>query len=156
METKICMFTGHRAINAEHSVMLPEQLGDLLDKLIEDGYTEFRAGGAIGFDTFAALKVLEKKEKYPDIKLHLFLPCRNQEKAWSENLKEAYYYVLKKADSVRYCSEIYAAGCMQKRNRDMVDGAQLCVAYCGKSGGGSAYTVDYARKKGVKVINMFK
>lgn len=152
---KICMFTGHRIINAKHVSTLPKRLDDLLEALIAEGYTEFRAGGAIGFDTVAALKILEKKRKYGFIKLHLFLPCHDQERSWRENARRAYYYVLKNADSMRYCSEEYYDGCMQKRNRQMVDGSDLCVAYCGSRKGGSAYTLAYAQKCGVKVVNLF-
>ena len=156
MGTKICMFTGHRTIATKDLSILPEKLGDLLEKLIAKGYTEFRTGGAIGFDTLAALKVLEKKEKYPEVKLHLYLPCRDQDKKWEDNLKSAYHYVLERADSIRYCSESYNQGCMMKRNREMVNGAEICVAYCKKSSGGSAYTVGYAEKKGLTVINLSK
>ena len=153
---KICMFTGHRIINARHVSTLPGRLDELLEKLIACGYTEFRAGGAIGFDTVAALKVLEKKKKYGFVKLHLFLPCRNQEKGWKENSKRAYYYVLQNADSIRYCSEEYTDGCMHKRNREMVDGSNLCVAYCGTARGGSAYTLSYAQKNRVRIVNLFE
>lgn len=153
---KICMFTGHRIINARHVSSLPGRLDELLEKLIACGYTEFRAGGAIGFDTVAALKVLEKKKKYGFVKLHLFLPCRNQEKGWKENSKRAYYYVLQNADSMRYCSEEYTEGCMHKRNREMVDGSNLCVAYCGTARGGSAYTLSYAHKRGLRIVNLFE
>ncbi len=156
MEGKICMFTGHRTINGRHLAGLPRRIDELLEKLISEGYTEFRAGGAVGFDTIAALKVLEKKKKYGFVRLHLYLPCHGQENGWRENLKKAYYYVIENADSVRYVSDTYVDGCMHKRNREMVDGSALCVAYCGRSKGGSAYTVDYARKRGLRVINMFE
>ena len=78
MERKICMFTGHRYIEPERIVLLPRELDELLERLIGEGYLDFRCGGAQGFDTIAALKVLEKKKIYPDVKLHLFLPCREQ------------------------------------------------------------------------------
>ena len=152
---RICMFTGHRTINAKHMNTLAQRIDDLLEELIAQGYTEFRAGGAVGFDTIAALKVIEKKRKYGFVRLHLFLPCHDQERGWRENLKRAYYYVKDNADTVRYCSEVYSKGCMHKRNRDMVDGSELCVAYCGKRSGGSAYTVGYAEEKQVKIINLF-
>ena len=155
MKAKICMFTGHRSIRSSHMSVLPERLAQLLEDLINEGYTEFRTGGAIGFDTLAALKVLEKREKHPEVKLHLYLPCRDQDKLWGDNLKEAYRYILERADSVRYCSDSYNRGCMYKRNRDMVDGADICVAYCGSHTGGSAYTMSYAEKKGLRIINTF-
>ena len=155
MEGRICMFTGHRNISHRHLLSLSDSIDALLERLISEGYTDFRAGGAMGFDTLAALAVLEKKKKYGFIRLHLFLPCHGQESRWSENMKRAYYRVLENADSVRYSCDTYVSWCMQKRNRDMVEGSELCVAYCGKAEGGTAYTVAYARKNGVKVINLF-
>ena len=156
MEGKICMFTGHRVIHAKHMSSLSDSISELLEQLIADGYTDFRVGGAMGFDTLAAFAVLEKKKKYGYVRLHLFLPCHGQERGWPENMKAAYRLVLDNADSVRYAYDQYVNGCMHKRNRDMVNGSDLCVAYCGHSRGGTAYTVEYARKKGVKVINLFE
>ena len=152
MERKICMFTGHRYIEPERIVLLPRELDELLERLIGEGYLDFRCGGAQGFDTIAALKVLEKKKTYPDVNLHLFLPCRDQTRGWSEAAKRAYSIVLERADSVCYASENYTPNCMHARNRAMVDGSDLCVAYCTSSHGGTAYTVLYARKQGVEVI----
>ena len=150
---KACMFTGHRNICARDAASLPDWVDMQLEQLIEQGYTDFCAGGALGFDTLAALKVIEKKEKYGFVKLHLYLPCRTQNRGWSAPLKKAYYYVMGRADSVHYASEEYTNWCMQKRNREMVDASDVCIAYCNKSKGGTRYTVSYAQKKGVKVIN---
>ena len=156
MEAKICAFTGHRTIHSRHASSLPERVDALLEELIASGFNEFRAGGAMGFDTLVALKVIEKREKYPQVKLCLYLPCHDQERAWDNNLKTAYAYVLEHADSYKYCSERYFNGCMHKRNRDMLEGASLCAAYCGSGSGGTAYTVGYAQKQGIRVVNLFK
>ena len=40
------------------------------------------------------------------------------------------------------------------RDRKMVDGASVCVAWCTRRSGGTAYTVRYALKQGVRVINL--
>ena len=152
---KICMFTGHRDINREHLSSLADWLEQTVEALIASGVTEFCAGGALGFDMFAALKVIEKKQKYGFVKLHLFLPCKNQNAFWHENHKTAYAYVLKNADSISYASEKYTTGCMHKRNRDMVNTADVCVAYCAKHSGGTYYTVCAAQKKGLQIINFF-
>ena len=151
MSNKICMFTGHRQIETRDITAMPRALDLLLEELIADGYTDFRCGGAQGFDTIAALKVLEKKKKYPQIKLHLFLPCRDQANLWSEQAQAVYRAVMARADSTRYICESYTHGCMHARNRAMVDGSDLCVAYCTSLRGGTAYTVEYAQKNGVAV-----
>ena len=149
---KICAFTGHRNIPYADIISMPQKLGDIIEQLISEGVREFRCGGAQGFDTIAALKVLEKKKTYPDVKLHLFLPCRDQTRGWSEAAKRAYSIVLERADSVCYASENYTPNCMHARNRAMVDGSDLCVAYCTSSHGGTAYTVLYAQSQGGDLI----
>jgi uncharacterized phage-like protein YoqJ len=154
MGTKICMFTGHRYIPSSDAVGLPHRLDAVIEQLVSDGYTDFRCGGAQGFDTIAALKVLEKRKKYPNIKLHLFLPCKDQTRGWSDSAKAAYSAVLERADSVEYQSEEYTKWCMHARNRAMVDGSDLCVAYCSSSSGGTAYTLLYAQKNGVEILNL--
>ncbi len=74
MKTKTCCFTGHREIK-ESIQKVVEVLEIELDKLIENGYCYFGAGGALGFDTIAAQTVLHLREQYPHVKLILVLPC---------------------------------------------------------------------------------
>jgi uncharacterized phage-like protein YoqJ len=62
--------------------------------LIRHGATHFYAGGALGFDTIAALTVLRLKKLYPQIKLCLILPCKNQTKMWSESDRAIYEGIL--------------------------------------------------------------
>ena len=153
---KTCCFSGHRRICDEHFMRLPELLTRLLDTLVEKGFRHFKAGGAIGFDTLVALKCLELKKKYPDlgITLELCLPCKDQTSGWSEQDKSVYNFVLSRADKVSYQYESYTKGCMYARNRRLVDGSDLCVCYLASDVGGTAYTVEYAQRKNLRVINV--
>lgn len=155
---KTCCFSGHRKICDEHLIRLPECLSNLLDLLVKKGFRHFKAGGAIGFDTIAALKCLELKNKYPDlsITLELCLPCRDQTNGWSEAEKGAYRFVLDRADKISYECDSYTSGCMFARNRRLVDGSDLCVAYLASKKGGTAYTCSYAERQGVKVMNLYE
>ncbi len=150
----ICCFTGHRNIPSEHIGGLSGTLDRAIDKLVNAGVSTFRAGGAIGFDTFAALKVIEKKSSCEGLRLELYLPCKDQSKKWNEYNKRAYEYVLKHADKIIYTSESYTSGCMLLRDRRMVEGSDFCIAYCTRSSGGTAYTLDYAKKQGLRVLNL--
>ena len=134
---------------------LPDVLDRVIESLIWQGVTTFRAGGAIGFDTVAALAVLEKKKQHPEIRLELELPCKNQSEGWSDREVRVYEYVIKNADSLSYVCESYRKGCMLERNRRLVDGADFCVAFCSSDKGGSAYTLKYAREKQLNVINLY-
>ncbi len=150
----VCCFTGHRNIDGTTLQALSQLLDNVLDRLIADGVTVFRTGGAVGFDTLAALKILERRAICPSISLELWLPCRNQTDGWGERSREYYDYILSKADRVEYVREHYVKGCMLERNRHLVDGSQFCIGYCVSERGGSAYTLNYAKKKGVRVINL--
>ena len=152
----ICCFTGHREVQKRHMKLLPSALDALLEDLYNKGVRTFRAGGALGFDTVAALSVLRLREKHPDARLELCLPCKDQDKKWSFYSKMIYEKILRQSDEVKYVGEKYTSGCMFARNRMMVDGAHVCVAYYDGGSGGTGYTVSYAGKKGVKVINTYK
>ncbi len=147
-------FTGHRNISYEAAMRLPELLEQVIAQLCERGATTFRAGGAMGFDTVAALKVLDMKDKYPHIRLELILPCRNQTERWDEISTRTYHYILERADSHRFLFDSYFEGCMLERDRRLVEGSDVCVAYCVRSHGGTAYTYTHALRAGLELINL--
>ena len=155
--SKICCFTGHRNFSQETAQEIISRLEDTLINLIEnEDFSDFRAGGAIGFDSFAALTVLKLKKKYTHIKLHLVLPCKDQDKYFSKMEKEIYHFVLNNADSVTYIQENYSEGVMFARNRALVDGVDLCIAYLSMLEGGTYQTVTYAKRKKIRTINILK
>ena len=154
MKNQTVCFTGHRKIPPEQVDALTRQLKSTLIQLISDGYRYFGAGGALGYDTLAAQTVLELKTQYPDVKLILVLPCLSQTRGWSARDIEIYEDIENKADKVVYTSQEYTKGCMHKRNRHLVDNSSVCVCYLTESTGGTAYTVDYARKNQLTVINL--
>lgn len=154
MKTKTACFTGHRDIPPEKVKPTMSRLKVAIVDLINQGYLYFGAGGALGFDTLAEKAVLELKQTYPQIKLILVLPCFSQAKNWSDTDKAVYEDIKAKADKVVYTSQEYTKGCMHKRNRHLVDNSSVCICYLTKNSGGTAYTVDYARKHGLSVANM--
>lgn len=154
MRGQTVCFTGHRKIPPLQKVSIRRELKKTLVMLIEKGYCFFGAGGALGFDTLAALTVLELKNDFPQIKLILVLPCLSQADRWEEKDKAVYEDIKNKADKVVYTSQEYTRDCMFKRNRHLVDGSSVCVCYLTERSGGTAYTVDYARKQGLTVINV--
>lgn len=154
LNSKIVCFTGHRQMAHAAARALPGLLEEVIIDLYHQGATTFRAGGAVGFDTIAALKVLELKDKLPGLRLELILPCRNQTEHWVEPDVQAYNYILERADSHRFLFETYIDGCMLERDRRLIQGSDVCVAYCNRSQGGTAYTCAQALKAGLKLINL--
>lgn len=151
---KICCFTGHRTVTPDCRAPLAARLHKTLLHLISEGFTDFRTGGARGFDTMAAACVLALREQHPHLRLHLILPCRDQAKTWREGERLLWQEMINKADTVRFLQDAYTPGCMHARNRALVDGSDLCVAYLTENCGGTLYTCSYALKQGVQLLNL--
>ncbi len=154
LKSRTVCFTGHRKIPPKRIDILARRLKTVIIELIDKGYTYFGAGGALGFDTLAAQIVLDLKTHYPQIKLILVLPCLSQADAWSSEDKSIYESIKANADKVVYTSREYTKGCMHKRNRHLIDNSTVCVCYLTEKNGGTAYTVEYAKKKNLAVINI--
>ena len=105
------------------------------------------------FDTFAAQTVLDLKTSYPHIKLILVLPCLSQADSWRSHDQETYERIKGAADKVVYTSREYSKGCMHKCNRHLVNNSSACICYFTKKTGGTAYTVEYAKRMNLLVIN---
>ncbi len=154
MKERTACFTGHRTIPFLQRRKIEKRTEEALIEAIKQGYRFFGAGGALGFDTLAAQTVLRLKKTYPKIKLILVLPCLSQTRGWrSEDIAE-YERIKAAADKVVYTSQEYTRDCMFKRNRHLVDNSSLCIAYLMENTGGTAYTVDYARFKGLIIKNV--
>lgn len=154
VQNGVCCFTGHRSY--EKTVTRDEKLffEKLVDNLINYGYTTFKAGGALGFDTAAAEYILKKRKTCRNVRLELVLPCADQTKKWGFADRRRYEKIKKAADKVDCLHDLYVDGCMQERNRRMVDESSLCIAYCTQNWGGTAGTVRYAKQRGVRVYNI--
>lgn len=154
IKNETCCFTGHRDIPSEQKDMLENRLDAEIKSFIEAGCRRFVAGGALGFDTMAALSVIELRKTFGNIELMLALPCSSQANSWEDKDRQLYESIIQQADDVVYVSQKYTRGCMFKRNRYMVDCSSACICYLIKPTGGTAYTVSYARKKGLLVSNI--
>lgn len=154
--TTSCFFTGHRILKICDELI--DRLSSVIIELIESGVTDFYAGGAIGWDTLCENTILNLKERFPQIKLHLVLPCapETQCEKWSPSQKEEYYKIYKLADSVEILSRSYYNGCMKKRNARLTELGKICVCYWnGSRQGGTYQTVNIAAAKKIKIINLY-
>lgn len=154
MREKTCCFTGHRHIPEKDYALIEEKLEQTIIKLYNNGIINYGAGGALGFDTLAAETVLRLRETYSELRLILVLPCKDQTRGWKAKDVDKYEKIRQRADETVYTSEIYATGCMHKRNRHLVDCSSVCVCYQTRPRGGTAYTVNYARTHGLAIFNM--
>lgn len=146
-----CCFTGHRILGPDLS---KARLRKGIDYLVGLGVDTFICGGAIGFDTLCAQTVLEAKEVYPHIKLHIYAPCNNQSERWGIKDCLTYESILKKADLVDMPSRAYYDGCMRERNYKMVDASKYCICYMNDPRSGTGQTYSYAKRQGLTVFNL--
>lgn len=154
MRGKTACFTGHRSIPADRYASINRRLTETIVSLIHRGYRYFGVGGAQGFDTMAAQAVIALRIQYPHIRLILVLPCVSQADRWNDLDHTVYETIKKQANKVVYTSVEYMKGCMYKRNRHLVDNSSVCICYLTKPTGGTAYTVAYARKRKLEIINI--
>lgn len=153
-KTKTCCFTGHRLISKDIRLRVQEGLASHIAQLSQKGITTYLCGGALGFDTMAALAVLEARAQNPSLQLVMALPCREQAQSWTAKNQQQYRLLLEQADTIHYISETYDRGCMMRRNRFMVDHARHCIFYLSRMGSGTGRTVAYAIESGLELHNV--
>ena len=147
-EIKACCVTGHRDIPVEQASVIRELLRREILAAIEDGYTHFISGFAAGADLLFAEIVAELKEIYP-ITLEAAIPCPGRMKTPDKTFQR----LIRCCDTVKIHADSYSKGCYMRRNRYMVNQSQRVLAvYDGRSTGGTAATVRYARGKDARVV----
>ena len=153
---KSVCFTGHRRISQTEE--LKTRLRLTLISFIENGCTDFYAGGALGWDTLCEETVIALREEYPQIKLHLVLPCSPAEQTakWSSPQRVRFQNILTAADDVQYTAEHYSASCMKRRNERLVELSECCICYCTDFQSGTGQTVRIAERNGIKIYNLAK
>jgi uncharacterized phage-like protein YoqJ len=150
-----CAFSGHRAIPPSSGAAIRDLLARAIRYAYEQGCRTFYTGGAIGFDTYAAKAVILFRVSHPDVRLVLMLPCANQTAKWTPMQRAAYNYVLSEADESIVLSEEYERGCMERRNRALIDRADMLICYVCRQNGGSAQTKRFAAQKGIPIYNLY-
>lgn len=148
-----CCFTGHRP---EKLNFTEQEATELLHAAIVDayrsGYRTFISGMARGVDIWAAEMVLQEREAHPDIHLICALPHPGFETRWKAEWQRRYGEVLDRADLIKTICPAFSMGAYQKRNEWMVDHSSRVIAFYNGQPGGTANTIQYARKHGVDVV----
>ena len=143
-----CALTGHRDLPENFD---KNALYDKLEEILKKGCDCFLCGMAQGFDMEALECLIALKRKYR-FTIEACIPYVGQENHYPFAEKERYHALLAWCDRQTPMSEKYFDGCFLARDRYMVDCADVIVAYCRRDTGGTAYTVNYAMKKGKIVV----
>ncbi|MBR0367770.1 MAG: DUF1273 family protein [Clostridia bacterium] len=159
---KCCAFTGYRPAKMPwgydemdaRCLEFKFRLRESLEYLIGRGYVDFLSGGALGFDQMAAEIVLSLREKYPWIRLIMVIPYDGQADRWTEDQRKRWLDIIEASDKVIHISHAYDKGVFFRRNHYMVERADLLLAAYDGQPGGTAGTVDYAKRHGVRVVRI--
>ena len=152
---KTCCFTGHRpskliAGEAEIRAWLRQEI----DKATASGFNTFICGMADGVDVCAALEVLATKESNPEISIVSAVPFKGMDKSSHCSDINLFNSIISKSDCVHYIYERYVRGCFWDRDKWMVDRSKRVIAVFNGAKGGTAYTLDYARNMGRKIVRI--
>lgn len=157
---KSLLFTGHRPEKlgslCRESLEIPKITDDFLEReiqtAIDDGIKMFYDGLARGIDLWAARKVLEFREKYADISLVGVQPYPEHGKTFREPFGSMFREVCDEADIVLCTGDFYHNGTYLARDRFMVDRSSRLIGVWDSTqkNSGTAYTIRYAQKSGLK------
>lgn len=151
----VCCFTGHRDFPHEQMEAVLTRMTAAVDRLYKQGIRTFLVGGARGFDTIAAIQLINlRRHLYPQLKLVLVRPCTGQADRWPAQEQALYNTVRREADLDILLADHYYNGCMQKRNAFMVNHSCHLLAYVTRPSGGSYQTMNLALKKGIAIENL--
>lgn len=157
-----CCFTGHRPSKLPwkydesdpRCADLKLRLRDAVIAAYDEGFRHFLCGMAQGCDFYACECVLQLREVYPDVTLEAAIPCPTQCDTWPEQQRQRYQKLLSACDYETMVSAVYTKSCMQRRDRYMVDHAALLIAMFDGTAGGTRYTIEYAMKRGMDVVDL--
>lgn len=147
-----CALTGHRKLGQTFD---RAAVKDVLKRLIEkENFSVFYCGMALGFDTVCFQLLQELKAEGYALRVVACIPFEGQADRFSSENREIYEKMLEQCDRKYVLSPAYTKYCMFVRNRFMVDRSDAVLAYLRFRPSGTAYTVDYAEKKGKPVYKL--
>lgn len=147
----VCSFAGHREV---FSSSIEADIDCALEEIIQtDDDFIFYSGGMGEFDKKCESAVRRIKRTHPErsIRLVLVLPYLTHEINRDKEYFEAYY------DDIVVPTELMGVHykvAIKKRNRWMVDRADVVLAYIYRDFGGAFDTTRYAYRMGKPVLNL--
>lgn len=157
-----CTFTGHRPDKLPwgfqeedvRCVELKRRIDDAVDLVYQNGFRRFLCGMAMGCDFFFCESILSLRERYGDVWIEAAIPCPTQPDGWPPDQQERYRRLAAACDLQTVVSQTYTPACMLRRDRYMVDHASLLIAAFDGTQGGTRYTVEYALRQGVRIMDL--
>lgn len=156
MKEQTACFAGHTEIRYSKKET-EEKTYQTIIHLTSSGYRYFGVGGTRGYDAMAAKTVIALKPLFPQIRLIIVLPFPDQykqERGWKKQEIEEHYSLLAAADKVVYISQECSGGMYFRKIKRLVDASSVCVVYLTEANSDISQMANYARSKGVEVVNL--
>ena len=157
-----CCFTGHRPgklpWGEEEQDPRCLRLKRILEQAVRFAYEQrgkrhFLCGMAMGSDLYFAETVLQLRNQLP-ITLEAVIPCPSQANAWPEQQRLRYRRLMEECDEETLIQHHYDPGCMQRRNRYMVDHSSFLIAVHDGLPGGTRQTIEYALRRELEILDI--
>ena len=143
-------FIGHR--DAYLSVEDSRRLREIVEKLIASGCKCFTMGTHGNFDRVALSVCKEVRKTHPEIKIEVVLS------SFHMMTKDEYgYSPYEDVDTVMYdVEEVHYKRQIIYSNRRMIDNSDTLICYIREwqSWGGARAIMEYAKRKGLRIINI--
>lgn len=157
-----CCFSGHRPNKLPwgydeedpRCILLKRRIADAVETAYEEGYRHFLCGMAQGCDLYFCEAILELRSRREGITLEAAIPCPSQAESWPASQWRRYKQLTAACDIETLVSKEYTPGCMQRRNRYMVNHSSLLITAFDGSAGGTRSTVEYALLRGLDVVDL--
>ena len=156
-----CCFSGYRPAKLPWGMnesdprcqSLKLRLRHAVEAAIDEGYCHFICGMAQGVDLYCCELLLELRKEHP-ITVEAAIPCLTQADTWPADQRERYRSLVAGCDVETVVQEAYTPGCMQRRNRYMVDHASMLIAVFDGQEGGTRATIQYAMERGLDIVDI--
>ena len=112
------------------------------------GYDEFYVNCNYGIPMWTAEFILRLKATN-QIALHVMTPYEEQSTKWTEELRNRYFDIHEKADSVTLVNTHYRPSCYQETTERMIDESDLLLVFGGENG--APFAEEYAKKHNIPI-----
>ena len=149
MEIYRVALIGHR--NLQNSDPFEKTLENLIRTLLlQKEYVEFYIGRNGDFDIFAAsvIKRVQKAVGGENSSLILLLPYHAKDEEYYQSYYDEICFPIEETNHFK--------SAITKRNQWMIEQADIVFAYVERPLGGAAKALQYAEKRGIKIVNLAK
>lgn len=150
-------FIGHRNI---FDKTLKDRLKKEVQNLIDSGYTTFTMGTHGDFDKMSLEVCREFRKHNPDIQIEVVITSLHtiEHKIEDDTFGKAEYTPYEDVQTIMYeIEDVYFKKQITESNKQMIDNSDILVCYVNNKSlnSGSKRAYNYAKKKGLQIVNLF-